>query len=116
MDGLEARMDKLESRMDKLESRMDKLESRMDKLENDLQSFRKNVDERFTRLEKKLEGIRAELTDAQETLDFVSSKTLKHEKSLDNYSLSSHLPKIAAIFFPFLFTFSFCIFSLFDKT
>ena len=82
MDGLEARMDKLESRMDKMESRMDKLESRMDKLENDLQSFRKNVDERFTRLEKKLEGIRAELTDAQETLDFVSSKTLKHEKKL----------------------------------
>lgn len=51
-----------------LESRIDKVESRMD--------------ERFDRIEKKLDGMRVELTETQETVDYLSSKNVQHEKKL----------------------------------
>jgi len=52
------------------------------------QKFKK-VDERFDRIEgrldrmeKKMDGVRVELTETQETVDFISVKTLQHEKKL----------------------------------
>lgn len=84
----------LESRMDQmkadLESRMDQmkadLESRMDQIKTELED-RMNagfaqVEERLDRMEIKLEAMRVELNETQETVDFLSSKNLQHEKKL----------------------------------
>lgn len=40
------------------------------------------MDERFDRIEKKLDGMRVELTETQETVDYLSSKNVQHEKKL----------------------------------
>ncbi|MBD1221252.1 hypothetical protein [Virgibacillus halodenitrificans] len=37
------------------------------------------MDERFDRLETKFNSTRAELIETQETVDFLSSKTMQHE-------------------------------------
>lgn len=54
-----------------------------------LKEILKKVDERFERIEerldrveKKIDGVRVELTETQETVDFISVKTLQHEKKL----------------------------------
>ncbi len=49
---------------DKVDQRFDRLEGRLD------------------RMEKKMDGFRVELTETQETVDFISVKTLQHEKKL----------------------------------
>ncbi|MFD2629994.1 hypothetical protein [Oceanobacillus kapialis] len=51
------------------------LENRFSKLEN-------RMDDRFDRLEKKLDGMRVELTETQETVDYLASKSAQHEKKL----------------------------------
>ena len=51
------------------------LEKRMDFLET-------KKDVRFDRLEKKVDGIRVDLTETQETVNFLSSKYAQHEKKL----------------------------------
>ncbi|APC49584.1 hypothetical protein GLV94_15855 [Virgibacillus halodenitrificans] len=55
------------------------LESRMDNMKTELEN---RMDERFDRMEAKLNGSRVELTEIQETVDFLSSKTVQHEKKL----------------------------------
>lgn len=65
----------MNGRFDSLENRMEKLENRVDQLEN-------TMNERFDRLEKKMDGLRVELTETQETVDYLSSKNLQHEKKI----------------------------------
>ncbi|MYL45249.1 hypothetical protein GLV94_06300 [Virgibacillus halodenitrificans] len=43
------------------------------------------MDERFDRLETKFNSTRAELIETQETVDFLSSKTVQHEKKLRKF-------------------------------
>ncbi|MCG1027112.1 hypothetical protein J5S49_02255 [Virgibacillus halodenitrificans] len=43
------------------------------------------MDERFERLETKFNSSRAELIETQETVDFLSSKTVQHEKKLRKF-------------------------------
>ncbi|WP_256200778.1 hypothetical protein [Virgibacillus halodenitrificans] len=43
------------------------------------------MDERFERLETKFNSTRAELIETQETVDFLSSKTVQHEKKLRKF-------------------------------
>lgn len=52
-----------------------KMEQRFDQME-----------QRFDRLEKKVDGIRVDLTETQETTDFLLSKTAQHEKKLREIS------------------------------
>ncbi|OAT72608.1 hypothetical protein [Parageobacillus thermoglucosidasius] len=40
------------------------------------------MDERFNRLETKVDNLRIELSETQETVDFLSSKTLQHERKI----------------------------------
>jgi DNA repair exonuclease SbcCD ATPase subunit len=40
------------------------------------------MDERFNRLETKVDSLRIELSETQETVDFLSSKTLQHERKI----------------------------------
>jgi len=49
----------------------DKVDQRFDQIER-----------RLDRMEKKMDGFRVEWTETQETVDFISVKTLQHEKKL----------------------------------
>jgi ATP-dependent DNA ligase len=40
------------------------------------------IDGRLDRMEKKMDGFRVALTETQETVDFISAKTIQHEKKL----------------------------------
>ena len=44
------------------------------------------VNRRFDRSYKKIDGIRVELTETQETTDYILSKTAQHEKKLRQLS------------------------------
>ncbi|MCM3410163.1 hypothetical protein KDJ21_008110 [Metabacillus litoralis] len=54
------------------------MELRFKKVDEGLDSIEGRVD----RIEKKMDGFRVELTETQETVDFISVKTLQHEKKL----------------------------------
>jgi len=54
----------MELRFKKVDERLDSIEGRLD------------------RIEKKMDGFRVELTETQETVDFISVKTLQHVKKL----------------------------------
>lgn len=72
---LKAILDALKVFSDKIDERFDSLEQRMDRMEN-------KMDTRFERQEKKLDGLRVEITETQETVDYLSSKSLQHDKKL----------------------------------
>lgn len=75
--------DKLNDMKTHLENRMDdmktQLENRMDDIKTQLEN---RMDERFDRIEAKLSGIRTELTETQETVDYLAIKSAQHEKKL----------------------------------
>jgi hypothetical protein len=50
--------------------------------ENRMDSLETKMEVRFDRLEKKVDGIRVDLTETQETVNFLSSKYVQHEKKL----------------------------------
>ncbi|MGY0694229.1 hypothetical protein ACW2QC_15860 [Virgibacillus sp. FSP13] len=81
MDTLKA---DLTSQINGLETRMDGLETRMDGLETRMDEGFKRVDKKLDNLNKKSNGIRVELTETQETVDYLSSKNAQHEKKLRN--------------------------------
>lgn len=58
-----------------IDQKVDGLEKKMDKRFD-------RVDERLERLDKKFDGMRVELTETQETVDFLSTKHVQHEKKL----------------------------------
>jgi chaperonin cofactor prefoldin len=57
----------------------DRLESRIDRLEN-------GMNERFNRLETKIDNLRIELIETQETVDFHSVKIAQHERKIRKLS------------------------------
>jgi predicted nuclease with TOPRIM domain len=59
----------------KLQEMNNRFEARIDRLENEM-------NERFNRLETKIDSLRTELTETQETVDFLSSKTIQHERKI----------------------------------
>lgn len=64
LNALKLHSDKMDQRFKKVDERFDSIEGRLD------------------RIEKKMDGFRVELTETQETVDFISVKTLQHEKKL----------------------------------
>ena len=86
---------KMESRMNEMKehmgNRMDqmevKLENRMDQLENRMDQMEAKFDDRFDRLEKKFGGLNVELIETQETVDYLASKNVQHERKLRNLTL-----------------------------
>lgn len=61
---VDARFEQVETRFNQVDDRFDRIEKRLDRVEN------------------KLGGFRAEMTEVQETVDFISAKTVQHEKKL----------------------------------
>ncbi|OXB92045.1 hypothetical protein [Parageobacillus galactosidasius] len=73
---IETKMQEMNNRLEaKLQEMNDRLEARIDRLENEM-------NERFNRLETKVDNLRTELTETQETVDFLSSKTIQHERKI----------------------------------
>jgi hypothetical protein len=68
----------LENRMENVKT---DLENRMENVKTDLEN---RMDERFDRIEAKLNGFRVELTETQETVDYLTIKSAQHEKKLRN--------------------------------
>ena len=62
------RMDSVENKMDRMEKRMDSMESKMEK--------------GFERLDKKFSGHQILFSETQETVDFLSTKVIQHEKKI----------------------------------
>jgi chaperonin cofactor prefoldin len=60
----------------------EKLEKMETKLINRMDEGFERLENRIDRLEKKFEGLRIELTETQETVDYLSSKSVQHEKKL----------------------------------
>lgn len=71
----------LENRMDDMKEH---LESRMDQLENRV--LEATINNRFERLEKKMDGLRIEWIETQETVDYLASKNVQHERKLRQLS------------------------------
>lgn len=64
------------------------LENRIESMKTDLgnqmdEKFER-MEERFDRIETKLNGFRVELTETQETVDYLTIKSAQHEKKLRN--------------------------------
>jgi len=80
MDGMKTELEtKMDSMKTELETKISNLESKMD------EGFTR-VDHQFDQLGKKVDGIRAELNETQETVDFSASKVVQHEKKLRQIS------------------------------
>ncbi|AIF44523.1 hypothetical protein [Virgibacillus sp. SK37] len=62
--------------------RITELENGMHNMKTGLEN---RMDEHFDRIETKINGVRVELTETQETVDFLSSKTMQHEKKLRKF-------------------------------
>lgn len=78
LKALELHSKKMDKRFDQVEERLDRVETRLDQVEERLD----RVETRLDRIEKKFDGTRVEITETQETVDFLSSKTIQHEKKL----------------------------------
>lgn len=78
-DHLEKRIDEVR---DQMNLRMDQLDNRMDQLESRLDHMEFTMEERFDRMEKKFDGMRVEIIETQETVDYLSTKNIQHEKKL----------------------------------
>nr|WP_245301629.1 hypothetical protein [Virgibacillus natechei] len=53
-------------------------------LENRMDERFDRIDERLDKLETKFDSLRVEFTETQETVDFLSTKNVQHEKKLRN--------------------------------
>ncbi|PMC36641.1 hypothetical protein CJ195_14495 [Bacillus sp. UMB0899] len=68
---MDQKFKKVDERFERIDERFEKIDERFDRIEG-----------RLDRMEKKMDGVRVELTETQETVDFISVKTLQHEKKL----------------------------------
>lgn len=76
-----------------LKLQSEQMDQKMDTIRSDLEAKMdagfERVDQRFDRLEKKVDGTRVELTETQETVDYLSSKMPNMRKS-SGTSISSN--------------------------
>lgn len=87
LDELETKMDnkldnleiKMDNKLDKLETTMD---NKLDKLENKMDNGFSTVNQQLDRLGKKQDGMRVELTETKETVNFLYKKSAQHEEKL----------------------------------
>jgi len=79
---INTQFDSLENRMDGIDNKVGLIEKKVDLLENKVETLDERMNERFDRLEKKFEGFKVESMETQETVDYLSSKVLQHEKKL----------------------------------
>lgn len=78
LKALELHSEKIDKRFDQIDKRFEEVDKRFEQMEKRFDQ----MDVRFDRLEKKVDGNRVELTETQETVDFLSGKTIQHEKKI----------------------------------
>ena len=61
----------MDKRFDELDKRFEEVDKRFD-----------GIDSRLGRMEKKQDGSRIEVTEAQETINFLASKVIQHDRKL----------------------------------
>ncbi|MTW85985.1 hypothetical protein F3157_09980 [Virgibacillus dakarensis] len=66
-----------------VDNKFGQMNDKMDNLRNELDT---KMDRGFNRLGKKIDGIRVDLTETQETTDYLLSKTAQHQKKLRQFS------------------------------
>ncbi|WP_077618399.1 hypothetical protein [Bacillus sinesaloumensis] len=71
--------DKVDNKLNVLKN---DLESKMDRMEMKMDTGFARIDERLERFEKKYDGMRVEMTESKETIDFILNKTAQHERKL----------------------------------
>ncbi|MEI3611949.1 hypothetical protein [Pseudogracilibacillus sp. SO30301A] len=75
---LELHSNKMEKRFDQIDKRFDQVDKKFEQVDKRFEQ----VEMRLDRLEKKFDGTRVDIIETQETVDFLSSKTIQHEKKL----------------------------------
>ncbi|MDC3411929.1 hypothetical protein NC797_02540 [Aquibacillus sp. 3ASR75-11] len=68
---------------DALQLHSEHMDKKLDKVKGELET---KMDAGFDRLGKKVDGLRIDLTETQETVDFLSSKSVQHERKLRKVS------------------------------
>lgn len=56
------------------------------KIDEKIDQFECTMEKPFDRLDKKVDGLRVDLTETQETVDYLASKSLQHEKKIHTLS------------------------------
>lgn len=74
---LDEKFEKVDQRFEQVDQRFEQMDQRLEKLE-----------ERMDRIEKKFDGHKVEVIETQETLDYLVTKTSRHEQKLRKLTLS----------------------------
>jgi septation ring formation regulator EzrA len=85
LNALQLHSRKMDEKFEKVDARFDQVDARFEQVEirfNQVDARFDRIEERLDRVESKLGGFRAEMTEVQETVDFMSAKTVQHEKKL----------------------------------
>jgi len=80
---IDKKLSEMENRFDnKLGAMENRFDNKLDAMEEGMNKRFDQIDVRFDRLEKKVDGMRVELTETQENVDYLLSKNAQHEKKL----------------------------------
>jgi len=79
---IDQRFDVMDQKFIEIDQRFDKIEKTMDQMNHKIDQGFYNGNQRLDRLNKKSGGMRVELTETQETADFVLTKIAQHEQKL----------------------------------
>ncbi|MDC3418476.1 hypothetical protein [Aquibacillus salsiterrae] len=82
LEALKLHGEHVNAKFDEMKKQMDERFEQVDRRFEQMDERFKQMDKRFDRMEKKLSGIRVDLSETQETVDFLSSKSAQHEKKL----------------------------------
>ncbi|MFD2442879.1 hypothetical protein ACFSO7_02570 [Bacillus sp. CGMCC 1.16607] len=65
-----------------VENKLTAIDARLDEMDLRMTNQSKETNERLDRIEKKMDGFRVELTESQESFDYLASKVTQHERKL----------------------------------
>lgn len=81
---VDQQFEKVDQRFEAIDRRFEKVDQRFDEMNDKMDQGFANVNQRLDRLEKKSDGMRVELTETQETTNFLLKKIARYdEKSLE---------------------------------
>ncbi|WP_179134488.1 hypothetical protein [Oceanobacillus timonensis] len=80
---IDTKFEHIDQRFEKMDERLEQVDSKMDNMRIELEA---RMDQGFEHLGKKIDGVRADLTETQNTADFLLDKTAQHEKKLRYFS------------------------------
>ncbi len=75
---VDERFEQIDKRFDQIDERFEQIYKRLEQVDERFEQ----IDKRFDNLDKKVDGIRVDLTETQETTDFLSSKVVQHERKI----------------------------------